>query len=498
MRWWSGLSVAALGLSCNAVLDIREGTLRPVIEGACAAPPAATGALTWAETSQSQDTQAIGVAAGAGHVVVAGTYQGELEIDGTTASQTDMGFDMFVASFAAADGAVEWVNTYAGTGESIPFDVAVDRRNGDSYMVGRFDGSVTVEDEGDWTSADTGTDAFVVKLDDEGDIVWSELLTGPGYQEIARATVDAAGNLIIAGYGNGPLEIGDDEHGGPGDDLLFLAKLDSEGDVLWSRAWENPKVPACTGGDETPACMAIAVAVDPAGNVYLAGGTDAEIENVQVQGIDAFVIKLDPEGTIQWTKTFGALAGDSDQWITSVAADCAGVVVGGGFRVAIAFDGLTLQTVATLDEADAFVARLDDSGAGVWAKHFGDAGYQTLSSVAVDGSGEVVVGAWVIDADESTGISFGGATLATTGFDTAAGRYQEDFVMARFARDGSHRWSRRYGDEFVQKGRVAAGEGGAIVAAGDYYFGIQFDSSTKGTLDSSLDGRDLFVAMFAP
>src|SRR5205823_3862154 len=118
------------------------------------------------------------------------------------------------------------------------------------------------------------------------------------------------------------------------------------------------------------------------------------------------------------------------------------------------------------------------TAAGPWVRGFGGAGGEVGQTVATDTSGNIVMAGYY-----QGSANFGGGTL------TSAGGY--DMVIAKYAADGTHIWSKRVGgtgDEFVK--RVAVDGSGNILVAGNF----------RGTTDlgggplTSAGGLDMFVA----
>ena len=105
-------------------------------------------------------------------------------------------------------------------------------------------------------------------------------------------TVDASGNVYIAGHLGEALS-GQTYLGGTD---AFVQKLDSSLAAVWTSQF---------GTDNNDSVETIAV--DGAGNVYLAGSTIGEFPGYTTEyfGSDAFVRVYDANGTEQWTTQFG-------------------------------------------------------------------------------------------------------------------------------------------------------------------------------------------------
>lgn len=130
-------------------------------------------------------------------------------------------------------------------------------------------------------------------------------------------------------------------------------------------------------------------------------------------------------------------------------------------------------------------AHTDDAlaapGDHLWSKRFGGPNDQFAGSVAVDGTGNVLLtGAFAGTVD------FGGGPL------TSAGAY--DIFVAKFDSAGNHLWSKRFGDASAQYGQsVAVDPAGNALLTG--YFAGTADFG-GGPLTSG-GANDIFVAKLA-
>ncbi len=111
-------------------------------------------------------------------------------------------------------------------------------------------------------------DAFVAKLDNNGNLVWATDLGGTGNTLASGVAVDSAGNVDVAGsftgtanFGTGNTTVSLTSSGGTD---AYLAQLNATGNLVWAQNWGT------TGND-----AAQAIAVDTSGNIYLAGSFQA-------------------------------------------------------------------------------------------------------------------------------------------------------------------------------------------------------------------------------
>jgi hypothetical protein len=494
LRAWSLAVVAAMG--CNAVLGIREGKRRddgqssPALE--CRAPEGKpSGALSWAKRSESIDCGATGVALGAnGTVYVVGTFSEQFRFGNTVkvGKPNPDSADLFVAGLAQGDGAASWANAFVGQGQVEALDIAVDAKSGSFAVTGTFENELPFEEAGTLKSAAPNDyDIYLAYLDGGGVPKWAKRYGGTGDQRGMAVAIDPSGNIVIAASGVGVLSFGKKTLGQMDAQAVYLAKLDSEGNEIWSR-WYPTNL-----RDEE-----LGLAIDSHGGVLLVGGAGTPLENTTNQGgADVFALRFDASGNFTWGKMFGNGPVDlADQWALAATFDCAGdVILTGGFQAGLVLGQHKLTSVGAGDESDVFVAKLRGSdGEPIWAKAFGDAGKQFGNSVATDRYGNVVIAGHAADTSESKGLSFGGAKLPPSGSDS--GSWEDDFWIAKLDASGAHSWSKRMSDRRIQRGKVALLSDGTVFAAGMFHTSIVFDGSANGSLSSS--ELDFFVARFAP
>jgi hypothetical protein len=110
---------------------------------------------------------------------------------------------------------LEFLATIGGPGEDAGKGIVVDEK-GNSYITGYYD----------TRDPDQGTDVFVAKLDPTGkNLVWFITFGGPGRDEGHGIARDQKGNLYVTGT----IDTGDPERGVD----AFVAKLDSDGNFLY-------------------------------------------------------------------------------------------------------------------------------------------------------------------------------------------------------------------------------------------------------------------------
>jgi hypothetical protein len=255
----------------------------------------------------------------------------------------------------------------------------VSHTDGSLYVTGRAGGAA---DFGAGPIAEGQFGAlFAAKLTASGGAIWSRAFGGDGYAEGRRIAVDNEGNTIIAGPFSGALNLGGGTLGSFESYGIFVAKLDANGGHVWSRGYTSYGTINLAD-----------VAVDPAGNVVVAGNfTDSvDFGGGPIESLgnnDVFLVKLGPGGEHAFSKRFGEV--NSYPRTAGVATDGEGnLYIAGSFNETIDFGGGPMVSMGT---DDVFWAKLTSDGELLKSRAFGDPASQSLSAMAVDAWGNTVL-----------------------------------------------------------------------------------------------------------
>lgn len=427
------------------------------------ANPAHHWSKRFGDASTDQTSYSVAVD-GTGNVLIAGGFLSTANFGGGTLTSAG-GTDIFLAAFDT-DGAHQWSKRFGDTSPSqIAYAVATDGPN-DVLVAGAFLG--TVNFGGSPLTSLGGDDIFLAKLDSDGDHVWSQRFGDASTDQIARSiAIGPANTIVVAGWFLGTANFGGSNLSSISGVDVFVAKFEADGDHVWSRRFGGL-------GDQ----HLESVAVDGSGNVVLTGYYDGTVDFgggqlVSAANNDIFLAKLDEDGNHVWSKRFGS---SNNQWGESVAFDPTGnVIATGHFETTVNFGGSTLTSVGG---DDVYLVKLDENGDHIWSKRFGSAGDQTAKSVAVDGLGLVLTGYY------ASTIDFGGDTLNNSG--------GVDIFVARFDPSGGHVWSAAFGGTTDQQAESIAIDGtGRIALGGSFFSTLDFGA---GPLTSA-GGTDVFLAL---
>ncbi|MBI4595646.1 MAG: hypothetical protein HY730_04615 [Candidatus Tectomicrobia bacterium] len=132
----------------------------------------------------------------------------------------------------------------------------------------------------------SNNDIWITKLDGSGDIQWQKSYGGHDLNGSSSVQLTTDGGYIVAGWTRSY---------GAGSTDAWIFKLDGDGNIQWQKTY---------GGPDSDGADAIQQTDDGgyifAGWTYSFGAGDA----------DAWLVKLDEGGNIQWQKTYGGQDGD--------------------------------------------------------------------------------------------------------------------------------------------------------------------------------------------
>ena len=276
---------------------------------------------------------------------------------------------------------------------------------------------------------------------------------GGSQDDVFYSTATTSNNSIVAvGY---TASLDGDFPGRSNNRNALIVKFNADGTTAWSHVFD---------GDRNNAFYCVALASD--GGFIAAGYTSAATGDFPAShgSQDALLVKINPDGTLAWAKTFGGT--DADVF-TGVAAAPNGNIAASGSTYSTDGDfGANRHS----NDQDAVAALFTSTGDLQSVQVLGGSGDDVFTSVAVAPNGEVV---------------FGGATASTDG-DFPAMHGGMDAVVVTMAWDGTVNSATTYGgsgdDQFAA---IAVTASGNTVAAG-YTMSPNGDFPTTGSGQSAL------------
>ncbi len=333
----------------------------------------------------------------------------------------------FSSTHAQSGANWEWASV-SGTSVGSPgqetLDVASDA-SGNVYATGRFSGTLTL---GSTTLTATLQDAFLVKYDPSGNVLWLKGYNST-YNELGQiVTVDADGNVYIGGTNSA---------GTTGSS--FIAKYDGNGTLLWSKTLSLYEVGGINiGPDGNPIVME-----SNQSNKYiykLNKVTGTQLWQVQNNGVGSnagttYKDFLDASGNVYYT-----------------------CFIPGAGTVSVAGQSIT----ATGFYTNSFVASVDNNGSYRWVQTFSEV--QIAIAYTVDKNGKSYIG------------KAGGAGSTFQGISTSGNKYYElnsTGVLTGYLAEYPYAGKVRVKDDGIYSFTVLNGGVGAYSQAyGSYYYFI--------------------------
>lgn len=278
-----------------------------------------------------------------------------------------------------------------GTTYEVGTSIAVDS-NSNAYIGGDTQSSNFPRMNPTQSNIGGGTDAFITKLNSAGVIVFSTFLGGAGNEHVGGIAVDSLGDIYVAGgtsSSNLPVVSAlQSVIGGTQD--AFVAKVGFAGTMVF-----------CTylGGSGGVPEQANAIAVDSAGNAYVAGVTTSTnfpvtsgtFQRAIAGAQSGFVTKITGTGQTLAYSTY--LGGVSYDWASGIAVNAAGNAYVTGYTASSNFPQSSPVQATFNGLYDAFVSELNFAGNGlVFSTFYGGTGSDSANAIALDANGNIFLG----------------------------------------------------------------------------------------------------------
>ncbi len=277
-----------------------------------------------------------------------------------------------------------------GSGNDAAYGVATDG-SGNVFVTGATTSTDFPVKVGPQPAANGNDDAFVVKLDPSGALVYAGFLGGSGQDFGYSIAADAAGNAYVTGgttSSNFPVVTGPGTAHGAED--AFVTKISPDGStLLYSGLLGGPN-----------ADVGFGIALDSAGDAYVVGALSNNcsaaalarpVAPATTGGNDVLLAKVSPTGAL--VGTLRCYGGAQDDSAYGAAVDSSGHLFVTGFTASSDF-----PVFAPLDVSynggpeDGFVSEVSADLTGlVYSGYLGSPGDDYGAAVAVNGSGNAFV-----------------------------------------------------------------------------------------------------------
>ena len=198
----------------------------------------------------------------------------------------------------------------------------------------------------------SGGDIFLIRTNAGGDTLWTRIIGGTGIEN---------GNSVQQTADNGFIIAGSSTNGAGGTDA-YLVKTDANGNASWSKTYGTSSNDAAYG------------VVQTADGGFVFSGTELQ------QGLNgkAHLVKVDANGNVLWSKTFGNSTRKNFAYTLLQTPD-RGFIIGG-------WENLNLGI-----NDDFCLIKTDSNGAKQWYKSYGDVGHDQNYSVHLTSDGGYIM-----------------------------------------------------------------------------------------------------------
>ena len=467
-----------------------------------------------------------------GNSYITGVFSGPIDFDpsllGYSILTAPMNQGLSLAAFILkldANGNLVWVKMINGTQDVDGVSIEVDI-NDKIYVTGDFAGTVDFDPGAgvfNMTSTlDLGNigigsnDAFLLKLDSNGNFIWAKSWGGGGADYGKALAVDAIGNVYTTGMfcqsydtivdfdpGVGTYNLTTPTSSG----TLFISKLDANGNFIWAKAPSS--------GNESDGT---AITIDMSNNILITGNFQGNVDfdfgtgvsNFVSQAIplvisDLFALKLDANGNFIWAKSIENTRKYSQVAGRAITSDALGNVIialnvreqpGGAYGPYRSTDmnpGVGVNNLpfawCCSNPINAYVVKLNSIGNFLWAKKLTDSvpSDADVRGIKVDACGNIF----------TTGTFYGIADFdpSASGVYTLTGIGGSNTFISQLSSSGNFVWAGRF--EASESNSIYVNSNGDIFTTGWFGDNVNFDPGIGSYILNAFENTDAYVSKLA-
>lgn len=330
---------------------------------------------------------------------------------------------------------LSWSTYFGGLNETYANSVITNVDNY-VYVCGKTNSLEQIATEGAYQIelTDSLMDAYMLKMDRNGEILWSTYLGGTLLDEAVKIFADSSYVYVVGNTSSPDIYHIDTTLASDfkGQQDGFLAKLTAGGELLWF---------TYLGGDSLD--NASDLAVDNNGFIYVVGSTLSDSLNFITENsfqptkrgdVESYLVKFTPDGTLQWGTFFGGELADS---LLTVCTTDTSVFIGGFTR---SLDSI-VSPLAFQDSLrglkDGFIAKFNHDGTFAWSTYFGGFEDDEISSMIAFNEHVYFAG----NTKSTEGIAIGVTILQQAKHD------ETDGFLGRISHTGAVLWATYFGGE---------------------------------------------------
>jgi uncharacterized repeat protein (TIGR01451 family) len=303
------------------------------------------------------------------------------------------------------NGGVEWHKALGGTGLE-----GGTRRIGKGKLVQTSDGSIfllteTSSNNGDVTGNHGANDLWLVKLNSGGAVLWAKCFGGTGDEISVDLKLSPSGELCLFGLSTSA-EL--TTNGAQQVDFYF-ARVSQAGDLLFQKCYGS------TGGGDIPIEIA---SVDNEGYVLVGqvNKGDGDVQNYHGAGTsDIWIFKLGLAGNILWQKCIGGTANeylkvDPDFFEYDRTAGGVSQTSDGGYLISATTESNNGDVNGYHGGVDILTAKVSSLGTLEWTRSLGGTGRELSKGAPIEFvPGEYFIGGTTLSNNGDIQVQYGGS-----------------------------------------------------------------------------------------
>ena len=310
--------------------------------------------------------------------------------------------------------------------------------------------------------------------------------------EMTAMSLSAVGEVFIAGTFHGTVDfdpgVGETLLTSGASDTSFIAKYDSYGNFVWAYRLVGT-------GD----IRINDIVVDPMAQVGVVGSFEGSTDLDPGPGLfpaeskgrnDVFLLRLLPDGNLQWAWTMGN--DEDDMGLAITTNERSELYITGKFEGKIFFQGggSPVYEWSSVGGTDVFVLRFSNAGFLHWVNVFGGDEDDAGTDIALDGAENVYV----------VGTFAGVADLDPKWTSTETRSHgRDDIFISMMTIVGASRWQMYMGGTGNESNaQILVKSDGSLYVSGEFQESADFDVRSDGGMLDSRGQRDIFLTHFGP
>lgn len=326
----------------------------------------------------------------------------------------------------------------------------------------------------------------------QGPVKYSLSYGGPSREQCFSSATDTEGNLYILGdyYEQCDFDPSAEDHTltSAGSSDLFIQKLDSNGSLVWviTLSSINSDFGAKLNIDSENNLIVTASVIDstkwisPNQTKWISGDMDTRV----------FILKANPEGIIEWYKTFGDPG--SSMGISDATLDNDdNIIISGSFTSSVDMDpnsdDFNIDALLTsTSKSDAYMCKYNEDGEFLWLKSWGGELSDWLLKVRTDKDNNLL------------GIlNFKGLVDLDPSFDKVLkvnSRGSSDLCLVKLNEDGDFQWAKTFGTQTHEnQGDLALDQNGNVFITGNFSGKFYVGQDSSNAMQSTGYGSSFII-----